>query len=199
MQKRGQITVFVILGIVIIVSIILVVTLKGSTVKSVIEKEISGTSSFSEHVEEVEGIVQGCLDRALKKSVITLAVENPLSYKEKMASIIKAEIYDCADFEGISVKVTTGIINNIDLNYVGAGGTKISARLDFDIKIEQGKIFERLDEFYTETSIVPDCCVSVVVNKDCEAEEDTKAVSCGRILNVKKGESLKEGGKCLAC
>ncbi|MFH0798324.1 MAG: hypothetical protein V1906_02855 [Candidatus Woesearchaeota archaeon] len=198
MQKRGQITIFIIVGIFIVAVLILVAVLKGGTIKTAVEKELSGTSTFTAKVEEVKDIVQACMDKSLSDGFRQFAVGPVYDYKLQLSNYVRMGLPSCVNFSGLGVNVITSQVEDVEIGY-GAGNTKIMARALYSVTIMDDDNAENLKEFYSEINIIPGCCMPVEVDDDCVAVKSAKAVSCGRMFDVKEGDSLKKGGKCEAC
>ncbi len=198
MQKRGQITIFVIVGIFIMVVLILVAVLKGGTIKSAVEKELTGASTFTAKVEEVKGIVQACLDKSLSDGFKEFAVGPVSDYKLQMSNYVRFELPKCVNFSGLDINVVTSEVEDVKISY-GAGNTKIMAQAYYGVTVMDDDNVENLKEFYSEISIIPNCCMPVEVDDGCVAVKSARAVSCGRIFDVQEGDSLNKGGKCEAC
>ncbi|MEA3378945.1 MAG: hypothetical protein U9Q69_04885 [Nanoarchaeota archaeon] len=149
MQKRGQLTLFIILGIIIIAGVILIFFLKSDMLKKSTEREITSAMSLSESVSAVENIVQGCLDEALTKSFFKCGVANAENYQNCLKQNIKSNLYECMDFEDVSAEVYAGELENLKVSF-GAGGKKIVADAEINILIKVGKDSERVKHFYSE-------------------------------------------------
>jgi hypothetical protein len=198
MQKRGQITIFIILGIVIIVSIILVSVFKGGEVKRAVQKQIGATVGFNNEIKEVSKIVQACLEQSVKNSFNSLVLKNVDNYDEVFSEMIKAQLPSCIDFSGLNFEVATGKLRSIKVNY-NKGSSKIAVKLDYDLIIKKGGASKKVSTFYTEITLTPKCCIPAKVDNNCNAKKSMRVQSCGRIFLIDKGESLEKGGECLAC
>ncbi|PIN80697.1 hypothetical protein COV16_00405 [Candidatus Woesearchaeota archaeon CG10_big_fil_rev_8_21_14_0_10_34_8] len=198
MIKRGQITIFVILGIVLIVALVLVGVFKGEEVKKGVEKQITSVGSMSEYVAEVEVIVQDCLEHSMIETFAELGVGAIGNYKEDFGKILKFKVLECVDFSSVNAKVVSEGIDSVDVSYA-AGNTKIQVNLNYDISIEKDENVKRLNKFYSEVSIIPECCIPVQVDGNCKAKESSNVVSCGRLFKIDQGESLEMDGECSAC
>ncbi|RME54234.1 hypothetical protein D6777_04465 [Candidatus Woesearchaeota archaeon] len=198
MQKKGQITIFVILGIIIVVSIVIVAVLKGGEVKRVVKEKVGMTVEFSNEADEVKAIVQKCIEQSAKQSFNALLLKNVNNYKEIMEEIIKANLPSCVDFTNLTFDVTTGKLRSVKVDYK-EGLSKIIVDVNYDVVIKKEGMTNKISSFYTEIDREPDCCVPVLVDEDCKAKIGTKSKSCGRIFLIEKGESLKKDGECVAC
>jgi hypothetical protein len=65
MGKRGQLTLFVVLGIILVLAVALVIFFRSSLLKSSSEGEISESLSVSMDVEDVRSYIQKCLEAEL--------------------------------------------------------------------------------------------------------------------------------------
>ena len=103
--------------------------------------------------------------------------------------------------KGVSEELEEGVaseVEDVKISY-GAGNTKIMAQAYYSVTVMDDDNVENLKEFYSEISIIPNCCMPVEVDDGCVAVKSAKAVSCGRFFNIKEGDSLNKGGKCEAC
>ena len=66
MFKRGQITIFIILGIVILIAVVFGIMMRKEIVKAVSSSEEKNAISFSEQSQQVKAHVEDCLEEALK-------------------------------------------------------------------------------------------------------------------------------------
>lgn len=204
MQKRGQITIFIVVGIFIVATIILVAVLKGGTIKNAIESQLGTSTSFKDEVNNVEVIVQDCLDRSMMKTFTDIAIVKSKDYQGDFAKVLETSMIGCLNFSDVKADVVYGAalsqndLGDFSIAY-SADKNIIKAIAKMDIAISDGKNTGRLNEFYSELNIIPNCCIPAQVDGSCAVEEAVKTVSCGRIYDLKIGDSLKARGACLAC
>lgn len=197
MSKRGQITLFIIVGIVIIIAIALVVVLRSSLLKASSQQAVSKTLSFSDSVEEVKHVVDTCLENSLKKGVVQLGNRRTEEYESELAQVVQSELYRCADFSQLSVDVVRSTPSvTISLS---EDRSKVIADADFELVVKRGADVERLQSFSQELELFTDCCVPVAVDSQCRAKEDGEFRVCVSQYTLQEGDSLMSGGECLAC
>lgn len=198
MQKRGQITIFIVVGIFIVATIILVAVLKGGTIKNAIEKGLSSTGSLDAVVDDVNSIIQGCFDKAMQESFRRMAVGKFNDYSKEFGNILESELLKCVNYDSIQATVVASDIDNLNI-LISPDSTQIKAEMKYNVLIKKDNEVRRLDTFYSQLSIIPQCCIPVEVGDGCLAVRSVKAISCGRIFDITAGESLDDGGKCGAC
>ncbi|MEK6816765.1 MAG: hypothetical protein AABY09_04070 [Nanoarchaeota archaeon] len=204
MQKRGQITIFIVVGIFIVATIILVAVLKGGTIKTAIESQLGTSGTFNDKVKAVEDNVQSCLNLGMRETFSRLANAKSKDYQDEFAKVLETNMIGCLNFSGIDAEVIYGpSLGSYDLGdftiTYGAGNSLIKATANMDIVVKDEKNTAKIKDFYSELSIIPEDCIPAEVDGDCLVEDAVRMVSWGRIYNLEKGDSLKAGGVCLAC
>ncbi|MBI4153746.1 hypothetical protein HY501_00260 [Candidatus Woesearchaeota archaeon] len=197
MLKRGQITLFIVVGIVIVLSIILVVVLRGSLLKATTEQELGKALSFTDSVSGVKNVVDACLEESLKKGVAQLGNKKVDNYEAELGQVVQGELYRCIDFSQLSVTVlkkTPEVTVSLSEDR-----SRMIAELDYELIVKRGEEEERLREFSTELSLFTECCVPVSVDSECRAKESGEFRVCVSQYNLREGDSLMVGGECLAC
>jgi len=199
MQKRGQITLFIIIGIVIITAIILTFALRTDLAKSAVKKATFLTESFSSKADNVQVIAEDCLESKLKEAVILYGNRKVEDYESAIAEHIEGTIIPCLDFssvEGVDVSREGDIQVFAELN---SDKSAISATAILNIEVDRDKDHRSIQEVYADVSFFKKCCVPVKVNSDCEAKDSGTYKACGFVFELEKGDSVKKGGECLAC
>jgi len=69
MQKKGQAAVFVILGVVLLISVILLINFKTGFLKSLFQKSTQEIASVPEQLQEVTDFIDRCLETASRNSL----------------------------------------------------------------------------------------------------------------------------------
>jgi len=157
MYKRGQVTIFIILGIIIIAAIMVGLILSKSFQKSAAEAQFDESASFSEQVNYVEKHVQDCIEDKLTEAIPYFAdknIETEEKYKESVAHFVNDRLNSCLNlnqFEGLDITQDKerGVIVNLD-----AKKTLLSATIKFKVKISKEDSKETLSEFYAEKSLI---------------------------------------------
>ena len=197
MFKRGQVTLFAIAGIVIIIAIALVVILRGSVLKASSQQAISKTLSFSESVDEVKHVVDICLEESLKKGIVQLGNRKTEDYEAELAQVVQSELYRCSDFSQLSVDVvrkTPSVAISLSEDR-----SKVIADANFELVVKKGNDVERLNSFSKELHLFSDCCIPVEVDSQCRAKASGEFRVCVSLYNIHDGDNLNIGGECLAC
>lgn len=156
MFKRGQITIFIILGIVILMAVIFGVVMRKEIVKAVSSSEDKQAISFTEQSAEVEKHVVGCLEESLRDAVFNSRIGSMPSiasnedYYAQIAMLVKDKTDACIDFEQFSgLSITRGDITDLKVygNSVVPYPTKIQADLKMNINIVNGEESAAYSEF----------------------------------------------------
>ncbi|MBU2590094.1 MAG: hypothetical protein KKA65_03710 [Nanoarchaeota archaeon] len=75
MQKRGQITVFIVIGILIVTLIILLVAVKDRIIVSDWDKEKEASLQVPEKAREVQRFVQGCVEQVAEEGLVIMGLQ----------------------------------------------------------------------------------------------------------------------------
>lgn len=200
MQKRGQITLFIIIGIVIIAVIAMVFALRTDLVKSSAKKIVSLTESFTSSANEVQGIAEDCLKSKLQEATILYGNKKVENYEEAVAGHIKDTLASCLDFSSVD-NVEVSREGDISVTAeLSSDKSSISATAKVNIEINSGKDHQSIEEIYAEVEFYKRCCVPVRVNSDCESKDSGQYNVCGFFFDVSEGDKVFDaGGSCLAC
>lgn len=156
MFKRGQITIFIILGIVIIIAVVFGVVMRKEIVKAVSSSEEKEAISFSEQSAEVQKHVEGCLEQSLNDAVFNSRVGSMPSitsnedYYAQIAILVKDKINLCINFEQFSgLLITQGEVTDLKVygNSASPYPTKIQADLKMNVNIVKGEESGAYSEF----------------------------------------------------
>ena len=127
MKKRGQLTAFIIIGIVIVAIIILLLATQYSKLKQVQKQEISETTSFQPILAQINSLIENCIKEEAKNALDLYGL-----YESKISTHIQSHIAQCAEpllnsYREKSIEITaqsptstTTLTNeniNLNLNY----------------------------------------------------------------------------------
>ena len=195
-KKRGQVTVFIALGVILVAVLAIAIAFRGDIVKIVTESESEDQTNFASQVEEVKKHVEGCLGNALSESVVLLASKKVEDYDKALADETKLRFSLCINlglFEELAIKDLATPEIEVKRN---SDNTVITATMAMPINIEKGGDQQQLTEFVAQEKLRRKMCVlKEMVDSDCRAKEDLKV----GIFTFKEGEEVKVGGDCLAC
>ena len=142
MNKKSQITMFIILGIVILAVIGLVIFLKGNVIKSYFEQQLSKTSSVPPQLQVVKEHIDDCLETTGKESIYYITQHGGYYKVPKETSIVyfteevpyyylNKKIY-IPSIDTMEREVTNYILDNLkeclDFNYFIQTGFNITAK-----------------------------------------------------------------------
>ena len=199
MQKRGQITIFIIIGIVIITIIGLTIAFRTEFAKSAVRKAASLTESFTTKANTVQTIAEDCLKSKLQEAVILYGNRKVEDYELAVSEHIKSAMTVCLDFssvDGVDVSRQGDITVISELN---AGKSSISSTAKLNIAVEHSEDYQSIEEVYAEVNFAKRCCVPVKVDSDCLSKDSGLYKVCGFVFDVQEEQSLQKGGECLAC
>ncbi|MBU2589152.1 MAG: hypothetical protein KKA65_02995 [Nanoarchaeota archaeon] len=157
MDKRGQVTIFIILGIIIIVAVIVGLILSKTFQKSAAEAQFDASASFSEQVNYVQKHIEDCIEEKLTETIPYFAnknIETEEEYKEAVAYFVNDRLNSCLDlnqFTGLDIskdeeREVTIVLDN--------KRTLLSATVEFNVKITKEDNSETLSKFYAEKSLI---------------------------------------------
>lgn len=152
-MKRGQVTVFVILGIIVIIAVILGFVLRQSFTESAAEAETKEIISFSDEVRDVRKHVEDCIGQALEDSWVLCnkpTIANEREFTDCAEYIVEDRTGACLDFSQFKM---VKVIKEEDIRaYVNLDSkrTLLSATMESKIKIEKDENSETLSEFTSE-------------------------------------------------
>lgn len=149
MQKRGQVTVFVIIGIVVIAIIAMGIFLRKDIASMVAGRESAESTTFQQQAEEVRQHVKDCLKEALigAKEAMPSANIAPEDYNAQLAVAVADRAEQCLNFrqfEGLEITserdMAVEIVRNVKLTTVGA-------TVRFKVDIQKGEQSQSYSEF----------------------------------------------------
>lgn len=195
-MKRGQVTIFIGLGIVIVAALVLAITFRGDIAKIVTEGAAEEQAGFSSQVDSVKKHVDGCLSNALTESVFALASKKLDDYDEALAGEVKLRASMCLQLDSFT-DITARKLGEPEVEIKrNPDNTLITATMTLPINVEQDGNEEQLKEFIAQETLKKKmCALKEMLDDDCRAKEDMVV----GIFVFKQGEEAKIGGECLAC
>lgn len=211
MKKKGQITFFVILGLVILTVILIIVYFSSAALRT---GEPLKEVIIEEDVSMVKGYVVSCLEDSLKDAVSycsgNLADGGPKcsDYELDIAARVKEGfcdcVPDCTDFSSIEniivevkgeMSVTAQLTND---------KKKVTVRMEYPLLIKKGGsehlIGKTESPFFAEYALEQSDCVIIDVDEDCIAAETKTVEVLGLILTYRENiDKVAIGGTCIAC
>ena len=155
MFKRGQITIFIILGIVILIAVVFGIMMRKEIVKAVSSSEEKNAISFSEQSQQVKEHVVDCLEESFKKAKDSMPPANiaPEEYNDALVRATKERMLTCLNFRQFSgfeiteksKDMAIEIIRNTKLT-----STKVISQ--FELLITQGESNQRFKDFEVSLS-----------------------------------------------
>lgn len=195
-KKRGQVTVFIGLGVVLAVALIFAIAFRGEISKIVTESESEQQTNFASQVEEVQKHVEGCLSNALSESIVLLASKKLEDYDKSLGEETKLKFSMCLNlgsFDEIAIKQLEDPELEVQRN---SDNTVITATLTMPLNIEKDGDEQQLTEFVAQEKLKRKMCVlKEMLDSDCRAKQDLKV----GIFTFQEGEEVAIGGECLAC
>jgi len=214
MKKRGQITVFVVLGIVILVVVGMIVYISSISTR---KEEKFEVLSVEREALEVGEYVTSCLSESLQNAVAYCSGNFPgegpkcSDYNEDIAIRVKEDfcncIPDCKDFS---------MFKNTQVEVKGE--MRLEARLSEDKKkvtvmMEYPILVKKEDQehllgttespFAVHYALEKSDCVPIKLKGDdhelCEADESKTVEVLGLIFTYQEGDKVAIGGECIAC
>jgi|GEM_PF-2738428 len=145
MLKRGQVTIFIILGIVIVIAVVFGIALRKDIAKVVKGTESREEMSFQEQANEVKKHVDDCLEDALKDAVFNSNVGSSPSitsfddYYAQIAILVEDKVEKCINLNQFRPLI---IRREPEMEVIVYGDakvppTKIAAEAKFKVNIER--------------------------------------------------------------
>lgn len=156
MSKRGQVTIFVILGIVILFIVILGYSFRTSIFKTSSETAIKETASFADEVNGVRAQVEDCMESALSEAIPWFGNTPFKSYDEyytAVGSFVSDRMKAClnvAQFRGLSIDKQNDPVVTV---FADNQKTMITAIAKFDLKITKAESEQTLSEFQAKINL----------------------------------------------
>lgn len=150
MLKRGQVTIFIILGIIIIVAIVFGISMRKQIAAAVTGTETSEALSFTEQTQEVKKHVEDCLKESFIEAKDSMPPLNiaPEENNAALETATKERTIPCLNFRqfgGLDIienkeEMVVEISRNSKL-------TAITATAQFELLITQGESNQRFNNF----------------------------------------------------
>ncbi|MDP2906621.1 MAG: hypothetical protein Q8O03_01660 [Nanoarchaeota archaeon] len=213
MKNRGQVTIFVILGLVIITVVLLIIFLSSSAVR---KEEPLKESIIEGEISDIKEYVTSCLDDSLKQAVEycsgNLADGGPkcTDYEGDIAARVEEGFCDCvpncndfSNFKNIQIEVKGEM--NLKAKLSG-DKKKITLTMGYPILVTKGGSEHMLgtqeSPFITEYALEQSECVPVKIvdRTSCMAAETKTVEILGLILTYRENvDKVAIGGTCIAC
>ncbi len=193
MEKRGQLTIFIILGMVILAVLVLVFFLLYRP---------SPLGVVPEQFSSVQEYVDSCVEQTLRDGVTALGRGPNLNYEAALADYIKNYLVYCPNF---TVDFPDLIVRPKDIVFVSASLSNdkslVSTIVIYPITVRKGVYTKTLERFYAEYNLINHDCASVPVDAECKAQISAPVTVkvAGITLTFKPGDFVGLGNTCIAC
>ncbi len=193
MLKKGQVTAFIIVGIVLFVIVSFIIISRS--------KLLTQPKIFDEQLKfKIINYVEGCLKQNLEES-IALTKGDPERVSD-MEDYIFVHLSECTQFNEVDFKDLKISKRLKDVKVLfNHDNSRIAVSVDYPLTITSKAGNLELKEFSTEVALKRNFCFNIRVNnqEECIAQEDKFISSVGLSREVRVGDSLLAGGVCLAC
>lgn len=210
MQNRGQVTVFVALGIIILVVIGIVILMSTSLKQETPFKVLS----TEKEVASVREYVTSCLDESLKSAIAycsgTFAktgLPKCPDYQTDIAGMVVESfctcVPNCIDFSMFK-NVQVEAKGDIDVEAkLTDDKKKVTVTMQYPILVRKGEsehlIGTKESPFFAEYYLEQSSCVPIKVDENCIATEAKTVNILGIVFEYNIGDQVKLGGSCIAC
>ncbi|MDI6737671.1 MAG: hypothetical protein QME12_04090 [Nanoarchaeota archaeon] len=155
MQKRGQVTIFIILGIIIIVAIVFGISMRKQIAKAVAGTETLEALSFTEQSQMVKEHVEDCLKEALVDAVFNSnvgaspGITSFEDYYAQVAILVEDHAERCINLNQFRPLIIRRVNEMVVAVYgdIKIPPTKIAAEAKFKVHIEEGANTASFDTF----------------------------------------------------
>lgn len=193
MLKKGQVTAFIIIGLVLFVIVSFIIISRS--------KPLTQPKIFDEQLKfKIINYVEGCLKQNLEES-IALTKGDPERVSD-MEDYIFVHLSECTQFNEPDFKELKISKRLKDVKVLfNQDNSRIAVSIDYPLTITGKAGNLELREFSTEVALKRNFCFDVRVNnkEECISQEDKLVSSVGLSREVRVGDSLLAGGVCLAC
>lgn len=213
MKNRGQVTIFVILGLVILVVVSVLIYLSSSALR---KEEPLKESIIEGEISDIKSYVTSCLDDSLKEAVEYCSGNLPeggpkcTDYEEDVAARVEEGFCNCvpncndfSNFKNIQIEVKGEI--NLKAK-ITEDKKKIGLTMVYPLLVTKGDSEHMLgtieSPFVAEYELEQRDCVPVEVDDhtSCIAAETKTVEILGLILTYRKDiDRVAIGGTCIAC
>lgn len=154
MHKRGQVTIFIILGIIVVVAVVFAIALRKDISNIVKGTETTETMSFQDQANAVKAHVDDCLEKSLKEAVFNSRIGSAPSitkedYYAQIALLAADKANACIDFSQFR-ELTVTSDETMSVSVFGDDRnppTKMQADARFTVAITKGADHASFDEF----------------------------------------------------
>jgi hypothetical protein len=189
-KKRGQVTVYVVLGIVIFFTLVVFGYLVFSGRVSIIEVSSSDFDEVKTHIES-------CIYQVLENGIRFYGNSQGVDYELNLENYITDYLPLCINFSMFNrVEVEAYKIDDV---IVSLDDEKVKAKVVFPVTIRRGNDEKKFTYFYSEFVLKEKGCVNVHVDNNCKALESKTVKMMNLVLNYEPGDFVGVGGKCIAC
>lgn len=196
MEKRGQLTIFIIIGMVILFVLAIVFFL--------VYKPLKEPETPPEQFADVKNYVDACVKQTLRDGVNKLGRGPHTDYNKALEDYMKTYVVYCpnftADFPDMSITPKDVISVKVTLNN---DQSLVSAVVVYPITITRGAFTKTLDNFYGDYTLVEKACAAVPINNriDCRysGSSSTTVKVSGITFTYNPGDFVGVGGTCIAC
>ncbi|MBL7100831.1 MAG: hypothetical protein ISS23_02645 [Nanoarchaeota archaeon] len=210
MKKKGQITVFVVIGIIILTVVIITLYMFQTSISS---KKAAPFETIPPAVLNVEKYVTSCLNDALESAAAYCSghfqTGDPKcpNYEEDIAERAREDfcncIPECTDFSmfpDVEVEIKEDL--NIKAILTGKKGiVKIIMEYPILVKKRGDEYFFGTTEspFFAQHTLKQSSCVPIITDGNCIAQESKTVEVLGILFTFNPGQKVAIGANCIAC
>ncbi len=143
-MKKAQITLFIILAIILVSSVMIIFYLQSESDQINVQKQ--GNLDQSD-IDIVNAHISSCLKSTLEDSISNSGLD-----EDSIGEYIEENLETCINFsvfKNLGIIVESGSINSL----VHLSNTSVSVSLDYLIVIKKESLTSKLDSFYAESRI----------------------------------------------
>ncbi len=215
MKNKGQVTIFVILGLVILVVVLVLIYISSSALR---KEEPLKEAIIEGEVSDAKEYITSCLEDSLKSAVEycsgtvskTGSPKCP-DYEQNVNNRVKDSFCNCiprcSDFSALR-NIQVEVKGEIRLETkLSEGKKEVTTLMEYPLLVKKGDSEHLLgtteSPFVAKYSLEETACVPIKLkNNDpelCEADEEKTVETMGLILTYKPGDKVMIGGSCIAC
>ena len=195
-QKKGQVTFFVVIGLILFVVISLTIYLFFSAQPK--------AEQVPFEYGDIESYVTGCLDEALESGVAYCAAGGCTEYEEDLGGQVVTSFFDCVGPKGEKIREQFPYyeikVGNADINILKST-KEIKAVLSFPVYIKRANKEHKLDSFRAEYALQAGACIPCpTCDENCITHEHISVTVLDLTIEFEPGEFVGlSPGECLAC
>ena len=152
-EKRGQVTIFVAIGIVLVAVLVIAIGFRGQITEIVTKQGTETQTGFQSQVDEVRSHIEGCLSNSLKESIFLLSTKKVGDYNQELANEVTLRAGLCLNLESFSGLTVKKLAEPKIEIFRNSGDTTITATMIMPIRIEQEENSEQLEKPFFKSSI----------------------------------------------